>query len=479
VYEFELIGRFRDRAPELAAMQEWHDDGDPRALLLHGRRRVGKSWLFRAFAHGQEADIFVASTRALQDQLRGFAAGLERDGERPSLPDLEAFFRVLYRRARGTRRIAVVDELPNLIAVDRDLPGTLLKVMEEEASASSLRLILTGSHVSAMERLLQERQPLHDRLRSLRVRPLDFWSATEILGDGPTSRLLLSYALTGGVPKYLASVAGAADPVARLSGLALSPHGPLFEEARTVLSQELVEPATYFSLLSVLAKGPADHGTITAESRVPSGTVGRYLDTLKGLELVEQRFPVHDTEHRSHKRQYALSDGFLRFWFRYVFPFQADLEAGLPPSTIVEQEIRPTLAAHVSSTVEEVARGWVRRHGIGGATRVGAWWGNARHDLRRKKERSTEDIDIVGLRGRKATVVGEVRWRNQPMDANVLKQLEEYKLPAMEQDGIVVARPITVLVSRGGFSGSLREAAQRDTRIRLVEIDQLVASTPA
>lgn len=137
----------------------------------------------------------------MQDQLRGFAAILEREGEQPSLPDVESFFRVLYRRAHGTRRIAVIDELPNLIAVDRDLPGTLLKVMEEEARASTLRLILTGSHVSAMERLLEERQPLHDRLRPLRVRPLDFWAATEILGHGPTERLMLAYALAGGVPK--------------------------------------------------------------------------------------------------------------------------------------------------------------------------------------------------------------------------------------------------------------------------------------
>jgi hypothetical protein len=62
------------------------------------------------------------------------------------------------------------------------------------------------------------------------------------------------------------------------------------------------------------------------------------------------------------------------------------------------------------------------------------------------------------------------------MDGNVLKDLEEYKLPAMVQDGIVVARPLIVLVSRGGFSDSLRESALRDDRIRLVELDELVTT---
>ena len=86
-YLFPGIDAFRDRREELAAIGEWFDnDAEWRAMTLYGRRRVGKSWLFRAFAHGRDADIFVASTRALADQLAGFAELLERDGERPALP---------------------------------------------------------------------------------------------------------------------------------------------------------------------------------------------------------------------------------------------------------------------------------------------------------------------------------------------------------------------------------------------------------
>ncbi len=160
VYELESVGRFRDRVEELGAIEDWCGrQGDPRALLIHGRRRVGKSWLFRAFAHDRGADIFVASTRALGDQLAGFAAALERDGERPALADLESVVRLLYRPARDERRLAVIDELPNLVRVDRELPPTLLRVMEEEAAGSRLKLILTGSHVAMMEEILAERQP--------------------------------------------------------------------------------------------------------------------------------------------------------------------------------------------------------------------------------------------------------------------------------------------------------------------------------
>ena len=476
VYEFESIGRFRDRAEELAAIEEWFERrGEPRALLVHGRRRVGKSWLFRAFAHQREADIFVASTRALGDQLSGFASVLEREGERPALADLESFFRLLYRRARQERRLAVIDELPNLVKVDRELPATLLKVMEEEAAQSHLKLILTGSHVAMMEEILAARQPLHDRLQGLHLRPLDFWRARQILGEGDPEQQLVAYGLAGGMPKYLAELAGTDDPVARLGDLALSPLGRLFNEARTVLAQELDSPATHFSLLAALAVGPADYATIEKRSRVEHGKIGRYLATLQSLHLVTPRFPVTDPERRSHARLYVLADGFLRFWFRYVFPFEADLEAGLDPAVILENEIAPTLSSHLAPAVEEIAREWVRRHRVGNATRVGAWWGAALNEFRRTRERTSEEIDIVGLRGSRAVVIGEVRWQADPMTVGILGELTRFKLPALAQAGLDVHNPQIVLVSRAGFTPGLLDAAAKDRRVTLVDVPMLAS----
>ena len=54
--------------------------------------------------------------------------------------------------------------------------------------------------------------------------------------------------------------------------------------------------------------------------------------------------------------------------------------------------------------------------GVGGATRVGSWWGPALDDYRATDERTSEEIDIVGLARNRVTVVGEVRWRSRPMD---------------------------------------------------------------
>lgn len=475
-YVFPSIDAFRDRREELAAIEAWFaDDREWRAMTLYGRRRAGKSWLFRAFAHGREADIFVASTRALADQLAGFSETLERDGERPALPNLESFFRLLYRRARDSRRLAIIDELPYLWTAEKELPSILLKVMEEEAASSHLKLLVAGSHVGIMERLLAERGPLHDRLRPLRVRALDFWRAKEILGDGDPMQLLTAYAIAGGLPRYLAELAGERDPVARLVALALDPHGSLFDEPRSVLAQELDVPHTYFSILAVLARGPQAWGEISKGSRVETDRLGKYLKTLESLGIVSTKAPVTDVERAGRNSLYELSDGFLRFWFRFVFPFQADLEAGLAPAAVVASEIEPDLADHLAPAIEEVVRDWVRRSGVGGATRIGSWWGPSLDEFRATNERQREEIDVVGTARGRVTVIGEVRWRNKPMDVGILGEIDRFKLPALRKATRVAEQPEIVLVSRSGFTDGLRETAAREPRLRLVELEELVA----
>ncbi len=129
------IGAFRDRREERAAIEErFANEAEWRAMALCGRRRAGKPWLFRAFARGRGADVVVASTRALHDRLAGFAGLPERDGERPALPGLESFFRLLCRRARDSRRLAIADGLPCLWTAERDLPSMPSKAQRPSRS---------------------------------------------------------------------------------------------------------------------------------------------------------------------------------------------------------------------------------------------------------------------------------------------------------------------------------------------------------
>lgn len=181
-YDWAAVADFVGRDAELGELDRWWKGSDPTPVSLYGRRRSGKSWLFRRFAHGKPAVILVARRTAPGTQLADFADRLEPVlGVRPDLSNLEDLFRIIYRAARKHRMLVVIDEFPYLlptteVEIDREL-SAVAAVMEEERDQSRLKLILCGSLVSQMESLLAERGPLHGRLRPLQLQPLGFSEA--------------------------------------------------------------------------------------------------------------------------------------------------------------------------------------------------------------------------------------------------------------------------------------------------------------
>jgi len=61
------------------------------------------------------------------------------------------------------------------------------------------------------------------------------------------------------------------------------------------------------------------------------------------------------------------------------------------------------------------------------------------------------------------------------MDTGILGEIARFKLPALRNVTRVAANPWIVLVSKAGFSPGLREAANHEDRIRLLELSELVA----
>jgi AAA+ ATPase superfamily predicted ATPase len=477
-YDWPSVGRFVDREDELAALEHWWADPDPTPLSLYGRRRCGKSWLFRRLAHGKPAVLLVAMRTAPGAQLDDFADRLEPLlGVRPALNSLADLFRVLFRAARDQKILAVIDEFPYLLPTteaetDRELTA-IASVWEEERDSSRLKLVLCGSLVAQMESLLAERGPLHGRLRPLQLAPAAFPEARLFMPGIPDPlEAFERFAVTGGMPRYLA-VLGTPRPLADVvCERVLDPNGALFDEGRTIL-EELREPKTYFSILQELATGDKEIGEIAAAQRSDAARVAKYLRVLETMRLTDRRLPA-GADPRSRTGHWHLRDPFLRFWFRFVFPFQSDLESGLPPRTLWDTEIAPALSDHVGKEFEEFARSWVRS--TQGTTQVDAWWGNALDELRRTKQRTSEEIDIVGVARRRVTVVGEARWRTSPMDVDYLEDIETYKLPALRRSALTVAaRPRIVLLSRGGYTDRLRMVADRRDDLVLVDVPEALS----
>lgn len=480
-YDWPRVDEFIDRTAEIDRLESWWDSDERMPVNLYGRRRVGKSWLLRRFAHGKPAVLLVSERLTEGAQLTRFSQQLTPllDGVAPDLPDVAALFRVLFRLARRSKVLAVIDEFPWLLGTtSREMDRTLSAihaVMEEERDRSQLKLVVCGSAVTQMEALQSERNPLHGRLVPQELRALPYSRASAFLEGSDEQERFVRFAVSGGMPRYLAALAGG-NLHDRVCDQLLRPDAPLWNEGRTIVGQELREPAVHFSVLEQLASGEKVVGELADALKTRSGPVSKYLATLADLRLVRKDLPhgASPTDRGSH---WVLQDPFLRFWFRFVFPYQADLEAGLAPEDLFDSEIAPQLSDHVAPVFEDLCRERVRATMGGQATRVGRWWGNSLDQLRQTGERTTEEIDVVGTARKRVTLVGEIKWTSRLLGEKILYDLAEYKVPALEQAGFRLARAMTtVLFSRSGYSDGLRSRAEGNDRLVLVDVDRMLSA---
>jgi uncharacterized protein len=474
-FSWPLVDAFVDRTDEQAQLLAWWEEATREPIALIGRRRVGKSWLFRRFAHGKPAVILVAEQLPAHSQLTRFADILEPLlGVRPDLPNVQTLIRLLFRMAKEQKVLAVIDEFPWMLGTStteaRQTLTSIAAVMEEERDSSQLKLILCGSQVAQMESLFTEKNPMHGRLRRMSVRPLAYRDARLFLGDLDPIAAFERFAIAGGMPMYLSRLASGSVRKA-VCNVMLNRDALLFNEGRAIVEQELREPRVYFAILEQLAHGGAQANEIGQRISLESNAVHKYLIKLEELRLVSKHVPFGaDAEARSGR--WRLDDEFLRFWFRFVFPFQSDLETGLVPTALFDAEIAGVIAEHVSTSFESWCRQWLRTNSTSGATKFGTWWGNAADEFRRTKERSSEEIDAVGSLRNKVVVVAEAKWTAAPLGTAIVDDLENYKIPALRQNLKVAARPDIVLFSKSGYTPALHALAVRDSHITLVDVAQ-------
>jgi AAA+ ATPase superfamily predicted ATPase len=473
-YNWPARGEFLSREEDLARLGDWWEGRDRNALALYGRRRVGKSWLLRALADGKPALVLVADQGAPARQLARFSEALEPHlGVRPEILDLPTLFRVLYRLAGGERALVVIDEFPYLLPgterAKREALSGIQAAIEGERDASRLKLVLCGSHIAQMQGLLAESSPLRGRFTPLATAVLSFPDAAPFLPGEPVQGRIERFAVAGGMPLYLAEMARRASLRGAVCESVLDHRGPLFNDPREILEEEFRRPGVYFSLLETLAAGECGMDDLTGALRVSHSTLGPYLSELVRMQLVEKLSPL--TAQRD--LRYRLRDNFLRFWFRFVFPYQESLRTGLSPGDHYDAEIAPALAEHVAPVFESLCRRWVRRTLGSQATQVGPWWGRSLDRLRTEGERGSEEIDVVAAARSRVTVVGECKWTSGRMTGRVLGDLERFKIPALRQAGARFAPggPQILLFSKSGFKDSLVEqAAGRRGDVRLLDL---------
>ena len=342
---------FIGRTSELATLNAELERGSG-FVVIYGRRRVGKTTLIKEFIKDKRAFYFLATTESEAQSMKRFAGVLSRTTKNPMLSkvtftDWLDLFQVVADDHPDEKKVLVIDEFPYLVKTNPDFPSILQNAWDEVLKDHNVMLILCGSLISMMKKhALAYDSPLYGRRTAqIRLMPLQF---TDVYAAQNLSfeQAVEQYAITGGVPKYMEFFQTDEPLVEQIRRVVLSKNGFLYEEPDFLLNEEVQTPINYFSVLKAISDGNHKLSKIGMTMEQDTSAITPYLKTLIDLGFVIKNIPITEKNpERSRKSLYYVSDNFIRFWFRYVYPFKGELE--LDNQQIVLDEMGKALSKNL------------------------------------------------------------------------------------------------------------------------------------
>ncbi|MFI2488368.1 ATP-binding protein [Promicromonospora kroppenstedtii] len=428
-------------------------DRPGRAVLVRGRRRVGKSRLVEEFVHraGIPSVYFTAAGRSVRDDLAAFA----QDVATSTLPGADLFagdppsswdnaFRLLAAAlpADGPA-IVVLDELPYVTAADEGFEGVLQKHFDRELSRRPVLLVGIGSDLAMMEALNDYDRPFHQRATEMVVPPLSPAEVGRMLSL-PPGDAFDAYLVSGGLPLICRDWGRGQDLWAYLKEALSHATSSLLVSAERSLAAEFPGDLQARRVLEAIGQGQrrfTDIGSKAGDLRSTSLT--RSLDVLKAKRIVTAERPL--SLKASADTRYRIDDPYLLFWLRFLGPHLAEIERGRGDR--VFRQVRDEWARWRGRAIEPVVRESVARMphaelGVPGdvSMAVGGFWNRT----------NSVEVDLVladrGPVANRLYGVGSIKWTTKPFGARELTELITHRsqVPgAFDGTGLVV-------VSRNG-----------------------------
>ena len=385
--------RFYNRESEIGVLLDSEQQAERNATftVLMGRRRVGKTSLVtKAFEGRQYAYLFVSKDseavltgkfqQAVEEQLDIHVYG--------RLTRFRDFFEVVMKESLQRHFTVVFDEFQNLYKVNPAIFSEMQDLWDRYHRESHLNLVTMGSIRSLMKRIFEdENEPLYGRPTSkFTLLPFTIDVLRQIFSDHkPDYRnedLLCLYMLTGGVAKYVELLMDAGCYTKeKMLNYFCRQDSYFLSEGRDLMSQEFGdEGTTYFSILQLIAAGLNRRSDIDGAMQKDMGTFLQNLE--KNYNVISRLKPVL-AKPNSKTSAYEISDQFLRFWFRFVWPYQSLVERR--QLALLRQNIGQHYEQFSGRTLEQFFQQAAIESGR--YTVVGNWWD-------RKGE---NEIDMIAL----------------------------------------------------------------------------------
>ena len=323
-------------------------------------------------------------------------------------------FEVIMKASLQRQFTVFFDEFQNLQKVNPAIFSEIQDLWDRYHRESHLHLVASGSIQSLMKRIFEdENEPLYGRPTSkFTLLPFCIEVLKQILHDhSPNYKnedLLCLYMITGGVAKYVELLMDArCFTKEKMLNYVCRPDSYFLTEGRDLMSQEFSDESnTYFSVLQLIAAGMTKRSEIDGAMQKDMGV---YLQNLEKNFMLVKRLKPLLAKPNSKVTAYEISDQFLRFWFRFILPYQSLIET--QQMAALRQNIGKYYEQFSGRTLEQYFQAKAMESGQ--FTMAGNWW----------DRKGGNEIDMIALNEFEHTgIVAEIKRNAEKINPKTLEE---------------------------------------------------------
>ena len=313
-----FIGRQKELKQLSAELSGWKRKT---AVLVYGKRRVGKSTLIKEAS--KCFDGVVINHMCVSSTFEGNLELIYRSvSESLSLPNMqfESLFAMMdYLKSLDKKILLIIDEYPYLKQTKKknEVDSYMQAVIDR--LPENVKLILCGSYITIMKELLTESNPLFGRFSLIQhIHDFDYYEASMFYPELSVRDKIAYYSVFGGCPYVLENLDTDLSLRDNIQNLLLPETGLIRSHIENIILKE-IQKSFDARILEVLGNGKKKYSEIRDRLvNNETGLLDKQLKILLAMETIQKTEPINRRNDRK-KQFYEITDNMMRFYFTFIF----------------------------------------------------------------------------------------------------------------------------------------------------------------
>lgn len=450
------------KALDLKRLESVYQEAGNQIVLVYGQADSEKEKLIKTFI--SDKAYFYYRCRQVSEEKQREMMG-EEVAKQYGIRLQEKSYKEYFTRVKSngpSKLVVVIDEAQFIMKKDEAFWSALCDLKAKKLYPGPVMIILTSSSIVwSQNSLLAADSKAKKQLDFvLKLENMSFLDVVRAFPNFSVRDTVALYGILGGVPGYMSHWDAKKNFKQNICELILSEDGYLFHKAEELISSELRELSVYNTILSAIAADKNKLNDLFLETGYSRPKISVYMKNLGAFDIVGKH---HSFEtggwDNTKKGVYQITNPFVNFWYRFVFPHLSDLYI-LSPEEFYDQYIADSLDSYLNRYFIEVCKEYLSLLNQMGqlpfaTVKVGSWIGK------------TGNLDIIAQSSDRRNIVGLCNWEKPVMTIEMVETL----FGVMEKAR--VSSNHIYLFSATDFAPNLVEMAKKDARLVLIDMKEL------